>query len=105
MAVELVSETFAGRIGERFEAVPAGGGQSFDLVLSQCEEASAASREEVREQFGRVPFSLLFHAADRDRHWPQQTFRLRHAELGELELFLVPLGPDERGMQYQAVIS
>jgi hypothetical protein len=31
--------------------------------------------------------------------------RLGHAELGDDDLFLVPLGPDERGMRYQAVIA
>lgn len=104
MAVELVSETFTRRVGEAFEVFPAEG-EAFELVLSRCEAAGFGSPDQLREQFGREPFSLIFHAAERDRYWPQQTFRLRHAELGELELFLVPLGPDERGMQYQAVIS
>ena len=104
MSVELASATFAGRIGDTFE-VAAGGAEPFEVVLSECEEAQHGSRAEMQEQFGRVPFSLVFHAAARDRYWPQQTFTLRHADLGEFELFMVPLGPDERGMRYQAVIS
>jgi hypothetical protein len=35
----------------------------------------------------------------------QQTFRLSHPELGEFDLFLVPLGPGPEGMRYEAVIS
>ncbi|HKP89927.1 MAG TPA: hypothetical protein VJT75_08120 [Thermoleophilaceae bacterium] len=105
MAIELVSETFANRIGEAFEAVTASAEGRLDLVLSECEESPHGPPEELREQFGRVPFSLIFHAPERDRYAPQQTFTLRHPELGEFELFMVPLGPDERGMQYQAVIS
>jgi hypothetical protein len=30
---------------------------------------------------------------------------VRHPDLGELSLFLVPLGPDERGARYEAVIG
>jgi hypothetical protein len=43
--------------------------------------------------------------APRDRLVPQQTWSLRHPALGELALFLVPLGPDDDGMRYEAVIS
>jgi len=88
----LTSEDFAGRLGEVFEVVPAEGG-SFELVLAECE----AERYESS-------FSLRFHARD-GRLEPQQTFRARHAELGEFDLFLVPLGPDERGMRYEAVFT
>jgi hypothetical protein len=105
MAVELVSETFANRVGEAFEATTAGGGETLELELSSCQETPHGFPEELREQIGRVPFSLLFHSAERDRYWPQQTFTLRHPELGEFALFMVPLGPDDRGMQYEAVIS
>ena len=105
VTVELVSATFANRIGEAFEAVTASGKGHLDLVLSACDESQHGSPEELREQLGRVPFSLVFHAPERDRYAPQQIFTLRHPELGEFELFMVPLGPDDRGMQYQAVIS
>jgi len=71
---------------------PPGGGP-LELVLSDCE----ADRYEGS-------FSLLFHAPD-GRLEPQQTFRARHAELGEFDLFLVPLGPDGRGMRYEAVFT
>ena len=105
MAVELVSETFADRVGDEFEVTPAAGGEPFPALLSACDEAHYGSAEELREQLGRVPFSLLFHATHRDGYWPQQTFNLRHPELGEFPLFMVPLGPDDRGMRYEAVIS
>jgi hypothetical protein len=35
---------------------------------------------------------------------PQRIYRLQQAELGTVELFIVPLGPDERGIRYQAVL-
>jgi hypothetical protein len=104
MAIELVSETFAPHLGETFEASPTDG-EPFEVTLSSCEETPYGSPEALREELGRVPFSLIFHAADGDRFWGQQIFVLRHPDLGELSLFMVPIGPDERGMQYQAVIS
>jgi hypothetical protein len=35
----------------------------------------------------------------------QQVCVLSHDELGRFELFLVPLGPDQGGMRFEAVIS
>lgn len=102
MLERLTTATFAPLVGQVFRAVPAQG-DPLDLVLSSCEEAGFA----VPAGLGavdRTPFSLLFHAAD-GRHAPQQIFTVQHPELGELPLFLVPLGPDERGMRYEAVIS
>ncbi|HEX8066619.1 MAG TPA: hypothetical protein VF520_08855 [Thermoleophilaceae bacterium] len=106
MTVELAKETFEGRIGETFVATTAAG-EELELVLSSCEETPYGTTEEWQEAAQRTPFSLVFHDADADasRFAPQQIFPLRHPELGDLELFLVPLGPDERGMQYEAVIS
>jgi uncharacterized protein DUF6916 len=102
--VELVSETFAPHVGETFEAQLASG-ETLDLVLTECEETPYGEPDDLRERLGRMPFSLLFHSADRDRYAPQQTLTLRHPELGELELFVVPLGPDDRGMRYEAVVN
>ena len=102
--MELVIETFAGRVGETFELTTEGG-ESVEVVLSACEETPYTLPAEWEEDVKRTPFTLLFHDSDASRYAPQQNFTLRHAELGEFELFLVPLGPDERGMRYEAVIS
>jgi len=37
---------------------------------------------------------------------PQATYTLEHTELGELDIFLVPVGPDGGGrQQYEAVFN
>jgi hypothetical protein len=36
---------------------------------------------------------------------PQRIYRLRHPVMGELDLFLVPIGPDGEGMRYEAVFT
>jgi hypothetical protein len=53
---------------------------------------------------GRVPFALVFQG-DPPVPVRQQICALSHDELGRFELFLVPLGPDARGMRFEAVIS
>jgi hypothetical protein len=53
----------------------------------------------------RHPFSLIFLGPGRFV-LPQQTYRLEHDAPGELDLFLVPIGPaGEGGMRYEAVFS
>lgn len=54
----------------------------------------------------RAPFALVFTAAHDDGYLPQGTYQLQHAELGTLELFLVPLGLEPSGlMRYEAVFG
>jgi hypothetical protein len=53
---------------------------------------------------GRAPFSLEFTDVEHD-HVPQQTVEVRHEELGEFPLFVVPLGPSPDGMRYEAVFT
>ena len=36
---------------------------------------------------------------------PQRIYPLEHAQLGVFELFLVPIGPDQHGMCYEAVFA
>lgn len=103
MLERLTSEAFTEHLGDTFEATPTEG-EPVRLVLSRCEETPYGSSAGWEQTLRRVPFSLMFHAP-RDRLVPQQTWSLRHPALGELALFLVPLGPDEEGMRYEAVIS
>ncbi|MBK7043615.1 MAG: hypothetical protein IPH50_07935 [Rhodanobacteraceae bacterium] len=49
------------------------------------------------------PFSLTF--TSRTHRLLQSTFRLVHPQLGEFDLFIVPLQPDARGPIYKAVLN
>lgn len=54
---------------------------------------------------GREPFSLLF-LGPREPVLPQRIYPLEHAELGRIDIFLVPVGPNAEGaMQYEAIFS
>ena len=32
-------------------------------------------------------------------------YRVEHEDIGSFEIFLVPIGPDEKGMKYEAVFT
>jgi hypothetical protein len=93
MAVELVTATFRPHVGATFAAVPTHSGEPLDLELTSVDESPHARPD-------HPAFSLMFTSSEPEIR-PQQTFTLRHAELGEFDLFLVPVGPTE----YQAVIN
>jgi hypothetical protein len=52
----------------------------------------------------RAPFSLVFRAPP-DPLLQQGIHRLEHDNFGVIDLFLVPIGPDEAGIRYQAVFT
>jgi hypothetical protein len=97
MAVELLTSTFEPHIGESFTATPSLGGEPLALVLSSSDESPHARPD-------HPAFSLLFHAPGTG-HLPQQIFTLDHAQLGEFDLFLVPLGQEGDRMRYEAVVN
>lgn len=52
----------------------------------------------------RRPFSLVF--SGQDTRPPQQgMFELEHEQLGHIKLFLVPVGSDEKGVNYEAIFT
>ena len=52
----------------------------------------------------RRGFSLVFRSPS-PVHLPQGVYGLDHDVMGSLELFLVPIGPREGGMCYEAVFN
>ncbi len=53
----------------------------------------------------REPFSLIFHGPAAPR-LTQRIYRLAHPALAELEIFLVPIGPQPGGfLGYEAIFS
>jgi hypothetical protein len=53
------------------------------------------------EKDTRQAFSVLFRGSN-DHSLAQSVYRIENETLGELQLFLVPIGPDESGMLYDA---
>jgi hypothetical protein len=83
--------------------VAAGEGPALEMVLL---EATASSEPGGPGPDGqqRRQFSLVFRGPAAPV-LPQRTYVLAHAELGELQLFLVPIGADAEGMRYEAAFA
>ncbi len=75
-------------------------GEEYNLVLTSVIDHG----RQHGSQFPRV-FHLFFHHPRTDVHLPQKTYRLKHAVLGEIDVFMVPLGPQENGMCYQVIFA
>ena len=88
--------TFKDRLGETF-CLRHESGETLDLVLIDTRGLPSHSD-------GREPFSVVFRAPATPV-LDQMIRRLQHPELGAFELFLVPIGPDDVGMRYEAVFT
>lgn len=96
---KLVFQDFADKVEQIFvisdQNVPA-----IPLTLAQAELLPA---KQARPGI-RPPFSLTFLAKD-PRVLPQRLYRMEHNELGDLTIFLVPIGKDAQGVSYQATFN
>ena len=92
----LTLEHFAGSVNETFAAALNEGEVAFVLVEARPLPAKSATH--------RAPFSLLFRNSSAFL-FPQQTYQMRHARLGELGIFLVPVARERDGFLYQAVFN
>ncbi len=95
MIADLTIESFEGRAGEGFRLAADVG--TLDITLIEYERLG----ESVLK---RAPFSLVF-LGPREPVLPQRIYRLTHDELGELEIFLVPIAQDADGTRYEAVFT
>jgi|SRR5271163_1100935 len=92
MSEALTIRDFAPHLGTRFQVVPL---ESYELELTEVTDHSNAKLEQ---------FSLIFTGVASP--WlAQGLYRLIHPQMGQHELFLVPIGPDIAGMRYEAAFS
>jgi hypothetical protein len=73
-----------------------GEGRTTELQLVSATDVGSSPRQ--------IQFSLIFQGP-MDAPVFQSTFRLDHERLGALDLFLVPIGKNETGIQYEAVFN
>jgi hypothetical protein len=92
----LTASDFAPLLHSRFR-VAADDSESFDAELIEISEGAAGGPR-------RAQFSLVFRGGP-SPPLPQRIFRVDHDELGALDIFLVPLGPDAVGQRYEAVFT
>lgn len=73
---------------------------SLELTLIEVSSVKADTTEAGQAE----PFSILFRAAGTEQ-LEQGTYSMQHEEMGDLVLFIVPIGPDDNGMRYEAVFT
>lgn len=95
---DLTLEHFVGHLNKDFTVATEHGGTPFTLI-----EAQAAGTT-LPQGMTRLPFSLLFHSAA-EMLFPQGVYRVNHPEMGELEIFLVPVARHSPGFVYQAIFN
>jgi len=91
----LQRDDFAAALHSRFQVIVEGA-DAIELELVEVSDLIAMRRQEK--------FSLLFQGPPHIL-LPQQIYRMAHAQLGEIELFIVPVGMNETGYSYEAVFN
>lgn len=95
--------TFSEHVGERFrihlDAPP-----PLQVELIEAAALGGSTARAAAESGQRAPFSIVFRGP-RDIPLSQRIYRLEHDAIGTFDLFLVPLGPDQHGLRYEAVFN
>lgn len=87
-------ETFSQLTNKKF-VMHFGDSQSTALELVNVADVGSSDRQ--------IQFSLVF--VGRNAPVMQGIYRLDHDELGALDLFLVPIGMDQNGVQFEAIFN
>lgn len=88
------AQTFEAHVGSQFEVTDAP--QQFSITLTKLVVHEKSPSIETFSLFFRGPLSSVL---------AQGTRRLSHPELGELEIFLVPVSKFVDGYEYEAVFN
>ena len=99
MTEKLTEEVFTRQLNSKFR-VHADTPRPVELELVEVK----GWRSIPMEQGGMERFSLFF-AGPADIMLPQQSYSLEHEQLGTLDIFLVPVARDEKGLRYEAVFN
>lgn len=90
-------EEFATCLNQDFEIVFPDG--TLPVQLSEAKQWGPDQPPNIRQ-----PFALTFRV-DRNLRLPQGTYRVRNANLGEMEIFLVQVAADANSSTLEAVFN
>jgi len=95
MGTSLTHENFAAQLNTKFR-VQIDETNAVDLVLAEVSELKSTARQEQ--------FAIVFHGP-LDGFLGQGLREFEHDEMGEFDLFLVPIGKDDNSYSYEAVFN
>ena len=100
MLEQLTLENFEPYLNQKFLIQVEESGE----IIAELIEAVGLGSGNNQPSEARSPFSIVFRAPE-ETNLPQRIYEIRHDDMGVLQLFLVPIGPDKLGMCYQAVFT
>ena len=97
-------DTFAPLTGQVFRLHVEGQERPLETTLESVTEIPVAGWRPEEVAAHRKPFSLVFLGPPQVV-LPQAIYRFEHAELGTIEIFIVPIGRTAQAVQYEVVFS
>ena len=94
----LTEEEFSKHVGTQFRAIV--GEHEISLTLTEVKRYLPG----VNEQEGMERFSVFFEGPP-DALLPQQSYLLRHEQMGDVEIFLGAIKGDAQRINYEAVFN
>jgi hypothetical protein len=98
MLDKLTHADFQSCLNQKFQITHGGG--TLEVELVSCRTLASPRRKDAQ----REPFSVIFRGP-REPVLPQRSYPIAGSSLGPLEIFIVPIGPDELGMMYEAIFT
>ena len=97
MSAPLTEEEFSKHVNTKFRV-----NVENPIELELTEVKGYPSK--AHEQIGMERFSAFFRGPN-DRYLGQSLYSIDHERMGTFDLFLVPVGRDEKGFRYEAVFN
>jgi hypothetical protein len=98
---QLTYSSFSNIIGERFLVrIDSAETMSAELIEATDHTANTANNKTTRQDC----FSILFRGP-LEQPVEQGTYTFNHGRFGDIALFVVPVGMDDNGRHYEAVIN
>jgi hypothetical protein len=79
-------------------------GAAIEVALESATESPRTGWRPPGGEPARTPFSLVFRGPPQFV-LPQRIYRFEHEALGELDIFVVPIGRTAAGVAYEAIFS
>ena len=99
MTATLTEEEFSKHVNTTFHVKFTDG--QLDLELDEVK----GYRNKAVERQGMERFSAFFQGGPSQPLLPQHVYFMEHDQMGEFEIFLVPVSQSERGFRYEAVFN
>jgi hypothetical protein len=103
MLDKLTLATFAPLVGQVLR-LRLDDGAAVEVVLESATESPGTGWRPPGDGPVRTPFSLVFRGPPQFV-LPQRIYRFEHDVLGEVDIFVVPIGRTAAGVAYEAIFS